>query len=133
MPPVKTQQTVETPYERLCKEFVEDVRSQLSTLSGEIAQRNKIIQQNDSYIYGDLLSRNVHVATGHDFTPVNWLRRVCEIHRTQTMGDGFTVTSTYHGVDVDSAFDPNAKGQLNAVNTKKKTYAEARNKLFAVP
>lgn len=130
MPPVKTQETVETPYQRLCKEFVEDVRSQLSTLSGEIAQRNKVIQQNDSYIYGDLLSRNVHVATGHDFTPVNWLRRVCEIHRTQTMGDGFTVTSTYHGVDVDSAFDPNAKGQLNAVNTKKKTYAEARNKLF---
>jgi hypothetical protein len=122
--------TKETPYQLLCKEFVADVRSQLSTLSGEIAQRNKIIQQNDAYVYGDLLQRSLHVAAGHDFTPVNWLRRVAEIHRTQTLGAGFTVTSSYHGVDVDSAYDPNAKGQLDMVNNKKKTYAESRNKLF---
>jgi hypothetical protein len=131
-PPAKArnQSKSETPYETLCKEFVASVRSQLSTLTGEIALRNKTIQYNDSYVYGDLLRRSLHIPTGHDFTPVNWLRRVAEIHRTQTMGDGFTVTSSYHGVDVDSAFDPDAKGQLDLINNKKKTYAAARNKLF---
>jgi capsid portal protein len=46
------------------------------------------------------------------------------------MGYGFSVTSSYHGVDSSTAYDPNAKAQLNMVNTKKKTYAESRNKLF---
>lgn len=119
-----------TKYDKLCQEFVGEVRSQLATLTGEIALRNKVIQHNDAYVYGDLLSRSLKVPVGHDFTPVNWLRRVCEIHRTQTLGDGFTVVSSYHGVDVDQAFDPDAKGQLQLVNEKKKGYAEARNKLF---
>lgn len=118
------------PYTELCKEFVGEVRSQLATLTGEIALRNKVIQLNDAYVYGDLLTKSLHVTAGHDFTPVNWLRRVAEIHRAQTMGDGFGVSSSYHGVDVDAAFDPAAKGQLNMINTKKKDYAESRNKLF---
>lgn len=133
-PPAKAQSLSksgnETPYDMLCKEFVGETRSQLSTLSGEIALRNKVVQYNDFYIYGDGLKQSIKVPTGHDFTPVNWLRRVVEIHRAETMGDGFTVASSYHGVDVDSAFDPNAKGQLDMINNKKKTYAAARNKLF---
>jgi len=120
----------QTPYDQLCQEFVGETRSQLSTLTGEIALRNKIVQENDAYVYGDFLKRSLHVEAGHDFTPVNWLRRVCEIHRTQTMGDGFIVNSSYHGVDVDSAFDPDAKPQLDLINNKKKSYAEGRNKLF---
>jgi hypothetical protein len=132
-PPAKNSNTTsgkESPYDQLCKEFVAEARTQLGTLTGEIALRNKTIQYNDNYVYGDLLSRSLHVATGHDFTPVNWLRRVAEIHRTQTMGDGFTVASSYHGVDVDSETDPDAKKQLDLVNNKKKTYAAARTKLF---
>jgi hypothetical protein len=120
----------ESDYDRLCNEFVEEVRSQLSTLSSEIAARNKIIKENDAYVYGDFLRRNLRITPGHDFTPVNWLRRVCEIHRAQTMGDGFTITSTYHGVDVDSAQDPTGQQQLQLVNQKKKSYAQARNKLY---
>jgi hypothetical protein len=119
-----------TPQDALEKEFIANVKSQLSSLTGEIALRNKVIQQNDGYVYGDFLKNSLHVEAGHDFTPVNWLRRVCEIHRTQTMGDGFTVTSSYHGVDVDEAFDPDAKPQLQLINNKKKDYAEGRNKLF---
>jgi hypothetical protein len=111
-------------------DFVADARSHLSTLTGEVALRNKVIQENDSYVYGDLLRRSLHVETGHDSTPVNWLRRVAEIHRAQTMGDGFTVSSSYHGVDVDSSDDPNEKKQLQLINNKKKGYAEGRNKLF---
>lgn len=111
-------------------QFVANVYSELSTLTGEIAMRNKTIMQNDSFVYGDLLKRSVTIPVGHDFTPVNWLRRVCEIHRTQTMGDGFTVSSSYHGVDVDSAFDPDAKPQLILENNKRKDMAESRNKLF---
>lgn len=111
-------------------QFIGDARRQLSTLSGEIAERNSVIETNDAYVYGDYLRRSIRVPVGHDFTPVNWLRRVCEIHRTQTMGDGFTVSSSYHGVDVDDAFDPNAKPQLQMINEKAKDAAESRNKLF---
>lgn len=117
-----------TSYDQLCQEFVGEARSQLATLTGEIALRNKVVLSNDSYVYGDLLSRSLKVPTGHDFTPVNWLRRVAEIHRTQTMGDGFTVSSSYHGVDIKS--DPNNTEQLQLVNEKMKTMAEGRNKLF---
>lgn len=130
MPPLQNQSQSLTQYEKLCQEFVGEARSQLSTLTGEIALRNRVIQSNDSYVYGDLLQRSLKVPVGHDFTPVNWLRRVAEIHRTQTMGDGFNVISTYHGVDTSSAEDPQAEQQLALVNEKKKTYAEARNKLF---
>src|SRR6185312_13508679 len=119
-----------SPYDMLLREFVGETRSQLATLTGEIALRNKVVQLNDGYVYGDTLSRTLKVEAGHDFTPVNWLRRVCEIHRTETLGDGFHVTSTYHGVNIDSAFDPDAKGQLQLINTKKKTYAEKRNQLI---
>src|ERR1700709_740308 len=79
------------PYTQNLQAFVADTRSQLSTLTGEIAQRNGTIQRNDAYIFGDLLAQSLDIPVGHDFTPVNWLRRVCEIRRTQTMGDGFTV------------------------------------------
>lgn len=111
-------------------QFIGDARMQLSTLSGEIAERNTTVETNDAYIYGDYLARSLRVPTGHDFTPANWLRRVCEIHRTQTMGDGFTVSSSYHGIDVNDAFDPAAKPQLQMMNEKMKEAAESRNKLF---
>lgn len=130
VPAYQSDKNVGSDYDTLKREFVQEARAQLATLTGEVALRNKTVQQNDAYVYGDLLQRSLHVATGHDFTPVNWLRRVAEIHRTQTMGDGFTVTSSYHGVDVDSAYDPSAKPQLQLVNNKKKDYAEARNKLY---
>jgi len=118
-----------TKYDSLVGEFVGETRSQLATLTGEIALRNKVVQSNDSYVYGDLLSRSLKVAVGHDFTPVNWLRRVAEIHRTQTMGDGFSVISSYSGVDSNND-DPQQAKQLQLVNQKKKTYAQVRNKLY---
>lgn len=111
--------------------FIAQARAQLSTLSGEIADRNTTIETNDAYVYGDYLRRSIKVPIGHDYTPVNWLRRVCEIHRTQTIGDGFTVSSSYHGLDVDNAFDPSAKPQLKLENEKMKDAAEARGKLFS--
>jgi hypothetical protein len=129
-PPAKTTKKTETSYDNLCKEFVAEARTQLGTLTGEIALRNNTIQSNDSYVYGDLLQRSLHIPTGHDFTPVNWLRRVAEIHRTQMMGNGFTISSSYHGVDIETEDDPDGKKHLELVNSKKKTYAAGRNKIF---
>lgn len=117
-------------YDQLTHEFVGEVRSMLSTLTGEIAWRNKRIMENDAYIYDDLLSRQLDVPVGHDFTPVNWLRRTVEIHRTQMMGDGFTVSSSYQGDDVDSTQDPQQQAQIVLQNTKKKDYAEARRQVI---
>lgn len=128
--PKSTQTAENTSYDQLTKEFVGETRSQLSTLTGEIALRNRVIQENDSYVYGDLLSRSLKVEVGHDFTPVNWLRRTAEIHRTQTMGAGFTVVSSYHGLDPDKEDDPEAKQNIELLNQKKKTYAAKRNELI---
>lgn len=132
-PPLTQPQAVESPGKQPKnpdEAFVNDVRSQLSTLNGEVALRNRVIQTNDAYIYGDLLSRSLNIEVGHDLTPVNWLRRTCEIHRAQTIGEGFVVSSSYHGVDIDEAFDPDAKPYLELQNNKMKDHAEARNKIF---
>jgi len=124
-------QTNEDPYTLIIRAFVGETRSQLATLTGEIALRNKVITTNDSYIYGDLLSRSLDVPIGHDFTPVNWLRRVVEIHRVQTLADGFTVTSSYHGDDSSVTDDPQEVKRIELENQKKKQYAEARGKIFS--
>lgn len=118
-----------TPYEQLIREFVGETRSQLATLTGEVALRNKVIQSNDSYIYGDLLSRMLDIPTGHDFTPVNWLRRTVEIHRAQTMGDGFTLSSSYQGEDIKAQTDPQAKQQMSMINDKRKSFAAKRTEM----
>lgn len=134
----------DVPYDQLVKEFVGEVRSQLSTLTGEIALRNKVIQNNDAYIYADLLERMLDIPVGHDFTPVNWLRRTVEIHRAQFMGKGFSVTSSYQIQDDGSsnivpsgADDPNAQQQsqmeqqmADLQNQKNKGFAEARRQLI---
>ena len=128
---VSKQSETLTAYAQMCQEFVGETRSQLASLTGEIALRNNTINLNDSYIYGDLLARSLNVPVGHDSTPVNWLRRTVEIHRTQTMGSGFTVVSSYHGVDDDAETDPQAKQNAILLNTKKKAYAGERNKLMS--
>lgn len=113
------------PGDTLTKQFVGEARSMLATLSGEIALRNRTIQQNDAYIYGDLLTRTLDIPVGHDMTPVNWLRRTVEIHRTQFMGSGFHVVSAYQTIDTN-VDDPNEKQSLVLENTKRKTNAERR-------
>lgn len=122
--------TAETPYDSLSREFVMDVRSQLSQLTGEIAMRNNRIQENDAYIYGDLLERMLDVPVGHDKTSVNWLRRAVEIHRAQFMGKGFTIASTYNSVDVDSEDDPDKKKLLQIQSDKLRAYSEKRKELI---
>lgn len=118
------------PGDSIVKSFVGETRSQLATLAGEIALRNRVIQQNDAYIYGDLLTRTLDIPVGHDMTPVNWLRRTVEIHRAQFMGRGFTLVSTFESVDVDSTDDPNAQKVLNIEQTRRKVNAERRRQIW---
>lgn len=120
----------DVPSDILEKEFVGETRSQLATLTGEIADRNKTILQNDGYIYGDLLSRSLDIPIGHDITAVNWLKRTVEIHRTQFMGRGFTVTSTYDSTDVTTVDDPNEQQRIVIENEKMKAEAEARRQII---
>lgn len=117
------------PPDQLIKSFVGETRSQLATLSGEIALRNRVIQQNDAYIYGDLLTRTLDIPVGHDMTPVNWLRRTVEIHRTQFMGKGFHIVSAYETLDTNVT-DPQAQQTLQLQNTKRKAAAEKRRQII---
>ena len=119
------------------RDFVSYVRSQLSQTMGEVAMRNTRIQENDAYIYGNLLEQMLDIPIGHDRTPVNWLRRAVEIHKAQFMGRGFTVSSTYSTEDEDTVPidpqtgqpDPEAEARLKIENDKRKQFAEKRRQL----
>lgn len=113
----------------IIKEFVGETRSQLATLSGEIALRNRVIQQNDAYIYGDLLVRTLDIPVGHDMTPVNWLRRTVEIHRTEFIGRGFTIVSAYETLEQNSD-DPQEQQMTQLENNKRKSNAERRRQII---
>lgn len=113
------------------QDFVADVRALFSPLQSEVAARNKRVQENDQYIYGDLLERMLDVPVGHDFTPINWLRRTVEIHRAQFMGKGFSIDSSYTAEDISTAGDDkNEEQRLVIENQKKKAYAETRRNLI---
>lgn len=118
-------------YQQLEKDFAYNVRDLFSPLQSEIAARNKVIQENDQFIYGDLIQRSLNVPLGHDFTAVNWLRRTVEIHRAQFLGKGFSIDSTYVAEDLnDAGDDDEAKQRLKIENDKRKDFAEARRNLM---
>lgn len=124
-----TSDTTET--DQMSEDFVADVRANFSPLQSEIAARNKRVQDNDQYIYGDLLTRMLDIPIGHDITPVNWLRRTVEIHRSQFMGKGFGIDSSYIAEDISNAGDDkNEEKRLETENQKKKAYAESRRTLI---
>lgn len=110
------------------KELHRDLLANLQQTSGEIAERNQQIADRDAYVYGDKLKQMLDIPVGHDVTPVNWLKRVVEIHKTQFMGRPFHLISTYDSIDLDSARDDNDRKRLEIENKKKKTIAEQRKK-----
>jgi len=108
------------------EKFINAVRQKFQELATEIADRNQKITERDDYIYGDRLEKSLDVPIGHDFTPVNWLRRTVEIHKNMFMGRGFKVVSTSDMNDLDSAADDNDRKRLEIENQKEQTYAESR-------
>lgn len=125
--PVEAQLNPATGYEQLTKELHAELLSALQQNDGEISQRNQEIQDKDEYVYGDKIQRMLNIPIGHDTTPINWLRRVVEIHKTQFMGRPFHIISTYDSTDIDND-DPDVKKRLEIENKKKKTLAEARKR-----
>lgn len=109
-------------------EFVRSVRSSFKDLSGEIEERNARILDRDDYIYGDKIEKSLDIPIGHDFTPVNWLRRTVEIHKNMVMSRGFQVVSTYDSDDPSSASDLEDRNRIELENKKRKEYAEQRMK-----
>lgn len=107
-------------------QFAQAVRSTFKDLSGEIEERNAKIIERDDFIYGDRLEKSLDIPLGHDFTPVNWLRRTVEIHKNMFMSRGFQVVSTYDSVDPDTAADDADRQRINIENDKRKEYAELR-------
>lgn len=102
------------------------LQNELGKLSTEIGERNATIFKNDDYVYGDRLERSLDIPIGHDFTPVNWLRRTVEIHKIQFMGRPFQVLSTYDTQDTSTATDDKDKQQKQLQNKRQKALAELR-------
>lgn len=123
-----TKDTKKTNDGNLPEGFVSYVRSEFKDLSGEIEERNARIISRDDYIYGDKLEAALDIPIGHDFTPVNWLRRTVEIHKNMFMSRGFQVVSSYDSDDVEAAADDTDRGRIEIENHKRKEYAEQRMK-----
>lgn len=119
-------ETEKTTQIDLYKTFVAHVRTDFAELSGEIEERNSKIVERDGYVYGNRLETALDVPLGHDFTPVNWLRRTVEIHKNMFMSRGFQVVSTYDSDDPDSAGDDQDRGRIDIENKKRKEFADQR-------
>lgn len=102
------------------------LQNELGKLSTEIGERNGQIFKTDDYVYGDRLERSLDIPIGHDFTPVNWLRRTVEIHKTQFMGRPFQLVCSYDTKDESQAEDDTEKKQVQLLNAKQKAFAELR-------
>lgn len=137
--PSSTANTGTTTYQDLTEELWGVVRTKLSETEAEVIQRNERVAENDAYVYGNKIETSLDVPIGHDFTPVNWLKRVVEIHKTQFMGRPFQVVASYHVKDVDNSnplqpqsgmaqyygmADDSQKAQIE--NKKQKTAAQLR-------
>lgn len=113
----------------LSREFLATLYSKLTQLDGEISERNQDIEERDDYIYGDKLENSIDIPIGHDFTPVNWLKRTVEIHKTMFMGRPFQAVSTYDTKDVSSAADDQERQRLEIENKNEKNLSEERRRL----
>ena len=111
-------------------EFVTAVQSKFKETESEVSDRNSKISERDSFIYGDGLNKSLRIPIGHDFTPVNWLRRTVEIHKNMFMSRGFQVVSTYDTTETDNAADDQDRSRLEVENDKQKKYAEGRQNLI---
>jgi len=110
--------------------FSGDVRTLVGSLETEIAERNSSIRKLDSYIYGDLLKKELTIPMGHDITPVNWLNRTIAIQASQFIGKGLQVLSTYDLEDVSNASDDKDKKRRELENKKRKANSESRRRII---
>lgn len=119
-----------TPYHIMKTDFANETRQRFQELSGEVNDRNADIEKRDQFIYGNRLEKSIDIPIGHDFTPVNWIRRTVEIHKNMFMGRGFQLISTYDTTDTSSAADDEDRERISIENKKHKEYAEARKNII---
>ena len=111
-------------------QFVQSVLDSFNDAETEVAERNEKIQELDDYVYGGRIERSLDTPVGHDFTPVNWLKRTVEVHKSMFMSRGFQVISTYDTQDPTMSEDEQEAGRLKIENKKEKGFAEARKRLI---
>src|SRR5690242_10760766 len=126
----------ENEYDKLTHDLWSAVRGKLFESQAEVIVRNDTIANIDAYVYGNKLETSLDIPVGHDFTPVNWLKRVVEIHTVQFMGRPFQAISTYDVKDIDTAVMPSTfqqgqspnldKQRLVIENKKQKALAQLR-------
>lgn len=109
--------------------FLASLRAKLQQTESEVSERNQYIEERDEYVYSDLLDRSIDIPIGHDFTPVNWLKRTVEIHKTMFMGRPFQAISSYDTQDLSMVADTD-RDRVEIENKKEKTFAELRRNLI---
>ena len=126
----ETQKTPEYKTKDVDQKFITDVIGAFGATESEISERNSKITERDEFVYGERLEKSLDIPIGHDFTPVNWLKRTVEIHKNMFMGRGFNVVSTYDSQNPEMAADDKDKERITIENKKEKEYAESRKRLI---
>lgn len=130
LPDENKETSAQETQENVDREFLTTLRTKLMDVSLEVAERNEKIEDRDQYIYSDKLEKMIDIPVGHDFTPVNWLKRTVEIHRTMFMGRPFSLVSSYDVEDDSLAQDEQDKATKGLNNKKQKEFAEQRKLLI---
>lgn len=77
------------------------IQGLMTQMQPDIAQRNEEMNMLDRVIYEDGLYEGLSFPDGVDVTMYNYLRRTVDVHRSQLMGRGFQIYSTYNKEDLE--------------------------------
>lgn len=80
------------------KNIVSAIKSQLSSIENDITVRNEYINTRDRIIYMEGLFEGIEIPDGADRTLYNLCKRAVNIHKSQFMGRGYKMYSTYNKV-----------------------------------
>lgn len=110
-----------------------DIMEALRELQLDVNVRNTYINERDRVIYEDGLFDTLEFPDGSDKTLFNYLQRAVQIHKSQHMGRGFQIYSSYNKEDIDiippaPAPDPNNEQAQQTKPEDAKKLAELKNK-----
>lgn len=108
------------------EDVAEDVLGVLSELVRDVTDRNTYINERDRVIYENGLFDGVDFPDGSDKTLFNFLQRAVQIHKSQLMGRGVQLYSTYNKEDLSIYLSEEDKTMAEVRNKQLKEHSDAR-------
>lgn len=113
--------------QELMEDIAQDIDQALAEVYRDVTERNTYMNERDRVVYQDGLFEGLEFPDGSDKTLFNFLQRVVQIHKSQLMGRGFQMYSTYNKEDL--SIYPEGSEELKQAELKNKqlkVYADTR-------